>query len=74
MLPFGDWVNTVEFMIETMAECKTFLHVMDLKDFLVFVGHSNGNRDILDDLLMQRAKKFVENPVLHVRTEFYPSS
>lgn len=74
MLPFGNRNDTVKLMIETMAECKTFLHVMDLKDLLLFIGHSNGNKDVFDDLLIQRAKKFAENPVLHVKTEFYPLS
>lgn len=71
MLPFGDWDSTIGLIIDTMAECKLFVHVMDLQEMLQFVGYSNNDRNIFDDLLMQRAKKFVEQPTLHARYQFF---
>ena len=70
MMHFGDWSSTVQLIIETMSECKMFIHVMDLQEFLQFIGYSNQDKDIFDSLLMQRAEKFVSNPKLHVRWEF----
>ena len=71
MFPFGDWDSTIRLIINTMAECKMFVHVMDLQEMLQFIGYSNNDRNIFDDLLMQRAKRFVEHPTLHVRSQFY---
>ncbi|RZM29067.1 MAG: NERD domain-containing protein [Pedobacter sp.] len=71
MFPFGDWDSTIRLVIDTMADCKMFVHVLDLKELLQFIGHSNNDRNIFDDLLMQRVKKFVEHPTLLVRSEFH---
>jgi hypothetical protein len=71
MLPFGDWESTIRLIINTMAECKMFVHVMDLQEILQFVGYSNNERNIFDDLLMQRAKKFIEQPTVHSRYQFF---
>lgn len=71
MFHFGDWSSTIRLIIDTMAECKIFVHVMDLQEMLRFIGYSKNDKNFFDDLLMQRAKKFVEHPTLHVRSEFY---
>lgn len=69
-LHFGDWTSTIGLIINTMAECKLFVHVMDLQEIMQFVGYSNNDRNIFDDLLMQRAKKFVEQPTIHSHYKF----
>lgn len=71
MLPFGDWKSTIALIIDTMSECRMFIHVMDLREMMQFIGYSNNDRNIFDDLLMQRAKKFVERPTLHARYNFF---
>jgi len=35
-LHFGDWGDRL--VIEAMANCKMFIHVMDLNEFLQFIG------------------------------------
>ena len=71
MFHFGDWNSIIRLIINTMAECKMFVHVMDLQEMLQFIGYSNNDKNIFDDLLMQRVKRFVEHPTLHVRSQFY---
>lgn len=71
MLHFGDWSSTVDLIIETMSECKMFIHVMEFQEFIDFIGNSNNDKNVFDYLLMQRAKNFMENPSLHFRTEFH---
>ena len=71
MFHFGDWSSTIRLIVDTMTNYKIFAHVMELQELLRFIGYCKNDRNIFDDLLMQRAKSFVEHPTLHVRSEFH---
>lgn len=66
LLPFGDWKDIVVKMFETMIKVRMYLNVMDLKEFMRYVGMSRGSRDRLDYLLIKRTENFVEHRTIHL--------
>ena len=70
LLPFGDWKEVEFHILKAMMDQPMFLNVMDLKEFMHFIGHSKGSKHNLDYFLMERAKGFVEEPGIHRKTTF----
>jgi hypothetical protein len=70
LLPFGEWKDVEFSMFKAMMEQRMFLNVMELKEFMQFVGYSKGNKHNLDYFLMQRAQNFVKEPGIHTKTVF----
>ena len=63
---FGDWSIIEQKILTTIYEKKVVIHVMDLKEFMKYIGNAKGNKDLLDDLLIKRAEKFVEHMNIHL--------
>ena len=69
-LPFGEWDEVVISMMNAMIDTNSMIHVMDMKEFMQFIGHARGDKHMFDHFLVQRARYFVENPTMFHRTEF----
>jgi len=70
LLPFGDWDTTVRALIEAMIEGKIWIHVMDMKEFMRFIGYAKESKDQFDYLLTQRIESFVKEPSIFMQAEF----
>ncbi|KDN53830.1 hypothetical protein [Flavobacterium seoulense] len=67
LLPFGDW-KTIEYkMFKVMVENKIYLNVIDLREFMQYVGHARGSADRLNLMLIERVEAFVKNENIHMR-------
>ncbi len=75
LLPFGDWKPIELKMMAVMVKNKMYINVMDLKEFMRYVGMARGNKDRLDYLLMERCKLFVEHRTIHLKAiEIFPDN
>jgi hypothetical protein len=72
MLVFGEWEHTIGQMMKAMIETNSMIHVMDMKEFMQFVGNANDSMYQFDHFLVQRAQKFAEHPAIFVETRFLP--
>lgn len=67
LLPFGDW-KTIEYKIfKAMAENKIYLNVIDLREFMQYIGHAQGSADRLNLMLIERVEALVKNKNIHMR-------
>jgi len=69
LLPFGDWKEIELKMMTTMIEQPMYLHVMDLREFMTYIGFCRGNKERLDASLMDRTSQFVELQTIHIRVD-----
>jgi hypothetical protein len=51
-----------------MTEVRMYLHLLDLKEFMRFVGMARGSKDRLDYLLIERVKHFIEHKTVHLKS------
>ncbi len=70
LLPFGNWDETIQALLEAMLKVKIYIHVMDMSEFTRFIGYSKGDKNKFDYFLIERIENFVKNPSLAIRTEF----
>ena len=40
---------------------------MDLREFMQYVGHARGNKDLLNLMLIERVEKLVEHQNIHMK-------
>jgi len=67
LLPFGDW-KTIKYKIfKAMAENKIYLNVVDLREFMQYIGHARGSADRLNLMLIERVEALVKNKNIHMR-------
>jgi hypothetical protein len=75
LLPFGDWKVIEMKMFEAMIKVRMYLNVLDLKEFMRFVGMARGSRDRLDYLLIKRVEHFVKHRTIHLEAvEVFPTA
>jgi hypothetical protein len=67
LFPFGEWKNIVYQMFCAMVAQPMYLVVMDLKEFIRYIGFSRGDKNKLDYLLMDRVKQFTELQNIHLQ-------
>lgn len=67
LLPFGDWKQTELEMLSAMCETRIYLNVMDLREFMQYVGYARGSADSLNLMLIERVEAFVKNETIHLR-------
>ncbi|RXM42682.1 hypothetical protein [Flavobacterium sp. YO12] len=67
LLPFGDWTNIEYKIFKAMAENKIYLNVIDMREFMQYVGHARGSADRLNLMLIERVEAFVEGENIHMR-------
>lgn len=70
MLLFGNWDQALYKVLKAMTEFNIWIHVMDLKEFMQFVGYAKGDKNKFDYLLGERIKAFVEKPSFFIQTHF----
>lgn len=73
IFPFGDYKETIAVLLNAMIECKAYIHIMDMKEYMRYVGYSIGDKNNFDYYLIERIENFVKNPTLNARTEFSDS-
>lgn len=67
LFPFGDW-KTIEYKIfKAIAENRIYLNVIDLREFMQFIGHARGSADRLNLMLIERVEAFVKNENIHMK-------
>lgn len=67
LFPFGDW-KTIEYKIfNGIAENKIYLNVIDLREFMQYLGHARGSADRLNLMLIERVEAFVKNENIHMK-------
>lgn len=67
LLPFGDWKKVEKEIIQAMIDQPMYLNVMDLREFMLFIGYARGSKERLDASLMDRVEKFIELRDIHMR-------
>lgn len=67
LLAFGDWKAIEYKMLKAMAENKIYLNVIDLSEFMQYVGYAQGNADRLNLMLIERVEAFVKNENIHMK-------
>lgn len=67
LFPFGEWKHIVNQMFCAMVAQPMYLVVMDLKEFVRYIGFSRGDKNKLDYLLMDRVKQFIELQNIHLQ-------
>ncbi|MDB5277305.1 MAG: hypothetical protein JWR61_2260 [Ferruginibacter sp.] len=67
LLPFGKWDAVVMKMFQTMIDQPMQLHVMDLIEFMRYIGYSKGSKERFDYLLMQRTEHLVKHQNIHIQ-------
>lgn len=67
LLGFGDWKPIEMEMCSAMYENKIYLNVMDLAEFMQYVGHARGNVDRLNLMLIERVESFVKHETIHLK-------
>jgi hypothetical protein len=70
LFPFGEWDELIGIMANAMIEHNIYIHIMDLKEFMRFIGYSKGDRNQFDYFLVQRIEHFVKNPSIGTLSEF----
>lgn len=70
LLQFGDWDELIPKILKAVLGGKIWIQVMELKEFMRFVGYSFDNKNRLDYLLMQRFENFVKEPSIFTQTQF----
>tara|TARA_A100000171_G_scaffold36127_1_gene34793 strand:- start:1423 stop:2628 length:1206 start_codon:yes stop_codon:yes gene_type:complete len=70
LIPFGDWTEIENEIIRATIEEKIYLHIMDFREFINFVKNSQGKKENLDYLFMDRAQGFAETRSIHMRSKF----
>ena len=69
-LMFGEWDKIVAAILNAMNDSKSMIHVMDMREFMQFVAHAKGDKQLFDYFLMQRIKYFVESRNLFQKSIF----
>lgn len=69
LLPFGEWQHIVYKMMVAMVEAKIYLHLVDLREFMRYVGMARGSVNRLDYYLMKRAEQFTEHQTVHIKVK-----
>lgn len=67
LLPFGDWKNVEYQMMEAMASRGMYLNVLDLREFMLYIGFARGSRERFDVNLIARVEQFVKVQSIHMR-------
>lgn len=67
LFPFGDWNQIVNKIFKAMTATKMYLNVMDLREFMQYIGHAQGNKDLLNLMLIERVEKLVEQQNIHMK-------
>jgi len=70
LLPFGDWKKIQLKMYQAMVQNNIYLNVMDLSEFMKYVTYSNGSKDQLNLILIERVENFVNHETIHITTNF----
>ncbi|SIS63825.1 nuclease-related domain-containing protein [Chryseobacterium gambrini] len=60
LLPFGSWDEIIKKLLITMSEKNILIHIMDLNEIMLFIGHSQGNINLFDTYLMERMEDFIK--------------
>ena len=66
LLPFGDWKHIEMMMFEAMIQNRIYLNVMDLREFMQYIGHARGSKDQLNLMLIERVECLVKNQSIHM--------
>lgn len=67
LFPFGDWKEIEYRMFKAMTETNMYLNVMDLREFMQYVGNAHGNKDLFNLMLIERVEKLVEHRSIHMK-------
>lgn len=67
LLPFGDWKTTELKMFVAMTENKLYLNVMDLREFMQYVGYAQGSKDRLNLMLIERVENLIKHESIHMK-------
>jgi hypothetical protein len=67
LLPFGDWKAVEMKMMEAMGEQSMYLNVLDLREFMLYIGYARGSKERFDVSLMDRVEQFVKVQSIHMR-------
>lgn len=66
LLPFGEWKPILIKMFQTMIDVPMQLHLMDLTEFMRYVGYSKHNKHTFDYFLMERTNDLVKHQTVHI--------
>ena len=72
LLPFGEWEEILKKVLMAMIENRFYLHIMDFRELMQFIGYSQGSKDKFDYFLVQRVQNFIKEPEIFTRAKFVP--
>ena len=67
LFAFGDWTKTIVEICSAMVENRIYLNVMDLSEFMQYVGHAKGNADRFNLMLIERVEAFVKHETINLK-------
>lgn len=69
LLPFGEWKPIVMEMFQAMCnkEYPLFMHLLDLKEFMQYIGMARNNPDRFDDMLMHRVDHLIKHQTVYLQ-------
>lgn len=67
LLGFGDWKDIELEMLTAIHDSRIYLNVIDLAEFMQYVGHARGSADRLNLMLIERVEAFVKHGNIHLK-------
>jgi hypothetical protein len=64
---FGDWKKIIVEICSAMVENRIYLNVMDLSEFMQYVGHARGSADRFNLMLIERVEAFVKHETINMK-------
>lgn len=72
LLPFGDWQPIVMEIFQAMIDNACYVNVMDLREFMQYIGVANGNPEQLNLMMIERVEDLVRHQNIHMVSQIIP--
>lgn len=67
LLAFGDWKQIELEILVAISENSIYLNIIDLLEFMQYIGHARGSADRLNLMLIERVEEFVKHETIHLK-------
>ena len=67
LMPFGDWNDITNQLIDAAKKTGAFFHLLDFSEFITLLKQSSGNPELIDYNLMNRFKLFLEKKSVFIK-------
>ena len=67
LMPFGDWNDITNQLIDAAKKTGAFFHLLDFSEFITLLKQSSGKPELIDYNLMNRFKLFLEKKSVFIK-------